>query len=131
LLAPLATVGCSPPATNSGESAEASAAAEAPAGAAVTREALTGYWDHNPRCGANEGTWLRADGTYRMTDGFGTWSLSGDILTVVQKRAPSAQIFQARLGDPGESRVTIIQANTLSVTWLGGGSSRFYRCRPR
>lgn len=97
--------------------------------ATATRETLIGYWDHDAGCRSGAGTALNADGTYVMSDAYGTWSLSGDTLTIDQARPPSVQIFRARLGDSGRSRVAMAGADTLAVTWPGGSASRFYRCR--
>lgn len=63
-----------------------------------------------------------------MADGFGRWSLSGNTLTVVEEQAPSVQLFQARLGDGGSSKVTIIDADTVFVQWRGSPGAKFYRC---
>lgn len=92
---------------------------------------LVGYWDHQRNCGSGAGTTLLLDGTYTMNDASGRWSLSGDVLTIVERRPPSVQIFQARLGDRDRSRLRIIGPDTLFVQWPAGAADTFFRCTPR
>ena len=63
-----------------------------------------------------------------MVDGAGRWSLSDDALTIVEERAPSIQIFQVRLGDPGGSTVRILGPDRMLVRAPGAPGTVFYRC---
>ncbi|HEX8618536.1 MAG TPA: hypothetical protein VF911_13195 [Thermoanaerobaculia bacterium] len=92
---------------------------------------LVGYWDHDQECRSGAGTSLWPDGSYTMNDASGRWSLAGNLLTVSEKKAASVRIFQARIGDPGRSRIEVVGPTTLSVHWDGGGEARFYLCEPR
>jgi hypothetical protein len=92
---------------------------------------LVGYWSAYQDCSRQGGTSLWPDGTYTMDDAFGTWLLSGEQLTVIQKRPPSQFVFLVNLGSGGRrSRIRIVGPNAIAVDWPDAAGGRFYRCDP-
>ena len=96
-----------------------------------TSEWMVGYWDHDQECRSGAGTSLWPDGSYTMNDASGRWSLTGNLMTTVERKAPSVRIFQVRLGEPGRSRIDVVGPTTISVHSDGGSPGLFYLCDPR
>ena len=107
----------------------------------VSREWLVGDWawagspsgrlapeDRARVCGPEPETALFADGTYRMGDGAGHWSLQGSRLTMRLEREPSIWPFQVRLGDPDVARIRKLGPDEIAIRWRGTPEARFVRC---
>ena len=93
-----------------------------------TRAWLVGSWAPNGRCDALLETALRFDGSYRMGEGGGRWSLAGDRLTIVEEQPPGIQFMQVRLGDPGTSTLRRLGPDALEARPEGGPPSGYGRC---
>ena len=97
---------------------------------ALSSRWLVGYWDHRPACPpGNAGTSLWEDGVYTMGGGYGLWSLSGNMLTVIEDRRPDVELIQIRIGDAGRKEIKKIGPDTISIQGDDGPISLFYRCR--
>lgn len=85
-------------------------------------------------CRVDSGTSLWPDGTFTMRDGYGHWSLSGNVLTTEQVHPPTWYDFIARLGNGGQFRIWIAGPDRIQVQGIGApelvASTIFpmYRC---
>jgi hypothetical protein len=97
------------------------------AAAPLSAQWLVGDWTMFG-CGPEPDTAIFPDGTYRMADGGGHWTLAGSRLTMRLERLPSVEIFGLRLGEGGVSRIRKIGPDEIAVRWPGAPESRFVRC---
>src|SRR5436190_11778652 len=110
------------------------------AAAPLSREWLVGYWvyagstsgrwtmDRDQTCRTDGETAILPDGSYRIADGFGRWTLEGARIVMSLTEPPNIQYMQLRLGDGGVSRIRKLAPDEIGIRWRGAPEVRFIRC---